>query len=524
MKGTRILSHWVPERRGAAERGLPRLGAGEQHRGQHRQHEERERGPGRAGRPQAAVEDAGGGETDRGRQARGHRQPDHADVHVEEEGHAAPQDDLERQQLDLNRGRLAEEDTGRVDAREPEPVARAFAGLDGDAALDSQHGREQQGDPEDPGAAWRSVAWSGPMANARSTRTRKAKGTTCQSATRERASIRRSLPATSTASCHMDGSPGAGRFVSAPRRGDATPTGLLACDPAAPHGQRRDRRGDRELRFVRGQQHVAPSEDRLGDHFTRAASASCRRARRAARRAARGRAGGQQRRKAGAAAWPAERRPAGVVRRRRSGRRARGPVGGAGTGARGPDAELGVLCRLSSEERGGMAQKADIAAHGGVVRGEVEPEDGRFAEVTGKPRQGGREAGLAAVGADDDDDLTLVERNRTRRAGKRPASAPATRKWTTGAMAFATMGGGWVPGFQAWSEGNAPLRCRGPGIRRGSRTEKRMWARRGDRVERGRRERRPVFGPAEVTQSLCLQKTSSVRRLPVCRVQLSVAT
>ena len=61
-----------------------------------------------------------------------------------------PQDELQRQQLQTDRRRLAEEDAGRVDAREPQAVARALARLDGDAALNGQHGREEQRHPEDP--------------------------------------------------------------------------------------------------------------------------------------------------------------------------------------------------------------------------------------------------------------------------------------------------------------------------------------------------------------------------------------
>ena len=58
-----------------------------------------------------------------------------------------------------------------------------------------------------------------------------------------------------------------------------------------------------------------------------------------------------------------------------------------------------------------MAQEADVAAHRGVVRGEVDAEHGRLARGDGqKPGAGAQQAGLAGpVGAHDDDDLTLVE-------------------------------------------------------------------------------------------------------------------
>ncbi len=54
-------------------------------------------------------------------------------------------------ELQPDRRRLAEEDPGRVDAREAQAVTGALARLDGDAALNRQHGREEQRHPEDPG-------------------------------------------------------------------------------------------------------------------------------------------------------------------------------------------------------------------------------------------------------------------------------------------------------------------------------------------------------------------------------------
>ena len=59
-----------------------------------------------------------------------------------------------------------------------------------------------------------------------------------------------------------------------------------------------------------------------------------------------------------------------------------------------------------------MTQEADVTANRGVVRGEVDPEDGRLTRGDRqKPCTGAQEAGLAGpVGAHHDDDLTLVER------------------------------------------------------------------------------------------------------------------
>ena len=81
--------------------------------------------------------------------------------------------------------------------------------------------------------------------------------------------------------------------------------------------------------------------------------------------------------------------------------------------AEGAYGELDVLRRAELVvERGGMPQEPDVAAHRGVIRGEVDPEDGGFPRRDRQqPGAGTQQAGLAgAVGADDDDDLTLVER------------------------------------------------------------------------------------------------------------------
>ena len=58
-----------------------------------------------------------------------------------------------------------------------------------------------------------------------------------------------------------------------------------------------------------------------------------------------------------------------------------------------------------------MAQEADVTPHGGVVRGEVDPEDGGLARGDGQEAgAGSQEAGLAGpVGAHDDHHLALLE-------------------------------------------------------------------------------------------------------------------
>ncbi len=112
--------------------------------------------------------------------------------------------------------------------------------------------------------------------------------------------------------------------------------------------------------------------------------------------------------------WPAESRPG------RRGAQAPGQahplervVGARGREAEGADGEPDVFRRAEVVvERRGMSQEADVAPHRGVVRGEVDPEDRRLARGDGqKPSACTQQAGLAgAVGAHDDDDLSLVER------------------------------------------------------------------------------------------------------------------
>src|SRR4051794_7657474 len=86
-----------------------------------------------------------------------------------------------------------------------------------------------------PGAARSSTPRSGSRAKANSTSTRTANGAIWFVATRDRASIRRSLPATRAASRH---------------------TGGLLSDPDPPAGQRHDPAGEalRPLGLVRGEQ------------------------------------------------------------------------------------------------------------------------------------------------------------------------------------------------------------------------------------------------------------------------------
>jgi len=74
-------------------------------------------------------------------------------AHAEEHRDARPEHDLEREELQGDRSRLAQEDAGGVDPREPQAVAGSLTRLHGDAALDGEDGREEEGDPEDAGCS-----------------------------------------------------------------------------------------------------------------------------------------------------------------------------------------------------------------------------------------------------------------------------------------------------------------------------------------------------------------------------------
>jgi hypothetical protein len=88
----------------------------------------------------------------------------HVHPYVEEERHAGPEHDLEDEQLEADGCGLAEEDPGGVDAREAKAVPGSLARLDGHAALNREHGREENGDPEDArcgGPEWGGVGPDG---------------------------------------------------------------------------------------------------------------------------------------------------------------------------------------------------------------------------------------------------------------------------------------------------------------------------------------------------------------------------
>ena len=266
------MSHWVPDAALPLERRLPRLGAGQEHRGEHRQHEQRQQRvahaqPGR----QRAVEDAGAGQADGGQQAGRHGEPHDVHPDVEEEGDAGPEDHLEHEQLEADGGRLAQEDARRVDAREPQPVARALARTRRRRCAGwPARSRTSSATQKMPGAAWRSDAWSGPMANARRTRTSTANGTTCQRPTRERGLDAQVLAGDQDGVMPHARPPRPRRDPVDGHRGerDAPAARLLAGRPARPPmDTTRSASGHRELGLVRGQQHRRAVGHGLGDQL-----------------------------------------------------------------------------------------------------------------------------------------------------------------------------------------------------------------------------------------------------------------
>ena len=88
-------------------------------------------------------------------------------------------------------------------------------------------------------------------------------------------------------------------------------------------------------------------------------------------------------------------------------------VGLGGGQAQGLDGEVDVLRRTQFVvDRGGMPQEPDVAADGGVLGDQIDPEDGGLARGDRqKACTGPQEAGLAgAVGADHHDHLAGLER------------------------------------------------------------------------------------------------------------------
>ena len=149
---------------------------------------------------------------------------------VVEQHHAGAEDDLERQQLERDRGRLAQEDRRAVEPGEPEPVPGVVLLLGREGPPDRQQRGQQDRDPEQararPGPGSRGP---GPgrrrTAGSRSGRT----AGSGRSPTRDRDSIRRSLPTTSPASRQT--------LMRQRRRSDGTDGGPAGVDADLAGGQ-----------------------------------------------------------------------------------------------------------------------------------------------------------------------------------------------------------------------------------------------------------------------------------------------
>ena len=256
---------------------------------------------------------------------------------------------------------------------------------------------------------------SGPRAKAKRTRATMPKGATWDSATRDRPSMRRSLPATRAASRHMGHRPRTGRGVGSDgstrlRRwpGDRHPArprvrrraagataqvrrGHPATGDDRPAGQGLDRPG-----LVAGDEHGDPAGRRLADGLVEQAAGRRRRARRGARRAATARASGRSRTaRATRRRCPADSSPRRRPRRRPA--RPQRPQGGVDAGrvaAGGPHGEADVLTHGEVVvEVGGVGQQAHPAADGGPAGGR-----GRGRAPTVGPKPGGRVRRRPAAG------------------------------------------------------------------------------------------------------------------------------
>ena len=226
------------------------------------------------------------------------------------------------------------------------------------------------------------------MANARSTRTRKAKGTTCHSATREPRLDPEVLARHEHRVMPHGWPPGAPTAAPAAARhrgeGDAPASRLLTGHTPAAHGHDPVGQRDGELRLVRRQQHGRPVGHGVADQLAEQGARGGIEAGVRLVQAARARGGGRAARRArrGAAGRRTAGRPASCAGDR-SGRDARAPASALLHGqAEGAHGELDVLRRAEVVvERGGMPQKPDVTAHRGVVRGQIDAR-GRWPRPT----------------------------------------------------------------------------------------------------------------------------------------------
>ena len=125
------------------------LGGPQQHRGNHREQQDRQQCfADTQSRGQDAVEGTGGRQPD-GRGHRGQHQRHHpAEADVEEDHHSGREEGLEGGQLDGHCARLAEEQRRAVQPGQAQPVPGSVLGLDRKGPPHGQQGAEEHGDPE----------------------------------------------------------------------------------------------------------------------------------------------------------------------------------------------------------------------------------------------------------------------------------------------------------------------------------------------------------------------------------------
>ena len=271
--------------------------------------------------------------------------------------------------------------------------------------------------------------------------------------------MRRSLPATSRASRHIG--------VSGPHGLErAPPAAALLGDLAAGHDHHPVGQRDGQVGLVGGEQHRRAALGGLGHQLGQRARGPRRRGRRGARRAARAPAPGPPARPgppAGAGRPRAgPRRSAGGARRRPAGRAPRRPSPPA---ARRPGWRTGRSRPPSARRRGGRRGPAGPPGHGprSGPATRSQPSTTASPEVTdSRPAQARRRLVLPAPFGPRTTTTSpgATVRSTPERAGNRPASATAARRWTAGAMAWRPCYGG------RGARGQAGPRAAGPGRRR----------------------------------------------------------
>ena len=367
-----------------AEGVLEGPGGGDQHGGEDRQEQERQE---RVAHPQpggeGAVEAAGGGQADGGDDARGGEQERRRRGRCRRATTTPTRSTSleQRASWTATAEPLAEEDAGRVEAREAQGVAgrrrrpRRRRPAASRAAAENSTATQNR-----PGVARSSTPRSASRAKPNSSRTSRANGATWFVVTRLRSSTRRSLPATSA------------------RVSEARAASPEVCDRRS-HGATGDGHGRSAPRAVGPVELVAGDDDGgaggggVGDAGRRRRRGRPGRARRGARRAATAPGGGRRGRRAtraGAGRPRAGRRARSASRPSRP-RRAMAASTSAALGAGGPRPEADVVGDGEVVvEAGGVAEEPDPAAHGAALAG---VGAGRGRAPAPRPTTTGRSAG-----------------------------------------------------------------------------------------------------------------------------------